>query len=326
MQPTASGIDDLIDGIVDMCGIYFDRHGWRAYLSWFAREVPAYLDRFGHRFCSLAGVAEDDYWEALARSPLAAAELLVERGSLSMGEAAYLSSLEAQGVALQVVHGLDALHPQAGTVNDWLAGVARRSDGRLQAWAGLDMRRPAFAARELERLVADEGMGGGTLCPFIDGVKPDDPSVAPVYDTARRLGVPLWIHTGNHFATTRPVDFCTWREIDRVAIAFPELVVIAGHGGWPWIAEMVAVCHRHRNVYLEFSTHRGRMIGQPGAGWEPMLLLGGRMMVDKVMFGATEWVNGVSIRDLAREVAALDLKPAVKRAWLCENALRLLRR
>lgn len=315
-----------VGGIVDVCGVYYDREGWRAYLGLFAREVPAYLDRFGRRFCELAGVDEGEYRRALEHSPAEAVDLLLEERSLSPGEADYLSGLAMQNVELQVIHGIDATHPEAGTVNEWLAGVARRSGGRLQAWAGLDMRRPAKAAGELERLVRDGGIDGGTLCPFIDGVRPDDAGLAPVYETAARLGAPLWIHTGNHFSTRQPLDISTWREIDRIAIAYPDLVVIAGHGGWPWIAEMAAVCRRHRNVYLEFSTHRGRLMGKQGSGWEPLLVAGGRLAEDKVMFGTTEWVNGIPIDDLAREVEALDLSPSVERAWLRNNALRVLRR
>src|SRR5690606_31912570 len=48
----------------------------------------------------------------------------------------------------------------------------------------------------------------------------------------------------------RPIPY-----IDQVAIDFPELVIVGGHIGYPWTEEMVAVCRKHPNVYIDTSAY-----------------------------------------------------------------------
>jgi hypothetical protein len=40
-----------------------------------------------------------------------------------------------------------------------------------------------------------------------------------------------------------------------VAIDFPELVIVCGHIGYPWTTEMIAVCDKHPNVYIDTSAY-----------------------------------------------------------------------
>jgi hypothetical protein len=87
---------------------------------------------------------------------------------------------------------------------------------------------------------------------------------------------------------------------------------------------MVAVCQRHPNVYLEFSTYRASHMAVPGSGWEPLLAYGRTTIRDKVLFGSVEWAHGLTVRELADEVAALDVEPAVIARWLHDNAANLL--
>src|SRR4029453_14455976 len=53
--------------------------------------------------------------------------------------------------------------------------------------------------------------------------------------------------------TGRPIPY-----IDQVAIDFPELVVVAGHIGYPWTEEMVAIARKHENVFIDTSAYRRR--------------------------------------------------------------------
>ncbi|HNC93738.1 MAG TPA: amidohydrolase family protein, partial [Solirubrobacterales bacterium] len=39
------------------------------------------------------------------------------------------------------------------------------------------------------------------------------------------------------------------------AVDFPELVIVGGHIGYPWTEEMVAVCRKHENVYIDTSAY-----------------------------------------------------------------------
>ncbi len=39
---------------------------------------------------------------------------------------------------------------------------------------------------------------------------------------------------------------------------FPDLVIVAGHIGYPWTQEMIAVARKHPNVYIDTSAYTAR--------------------------------------------------------------------
>ncbi|MCJ8169160.1 amidohydrolase family protein [Atopomonas sediminilitoris] len=43
--------------------------------------------------------------------------------------------------------------------------------------------------------------------------------------------------------------------LDQVALDFPELTIVAGHIGYPWTDEAIAVATKHCNVYLDTSAY-----------------------------------------------------------------------
>ncbi|MCK4780836.1 MAG: amidohydrolase family protein, partial [Candidatus Lokiarchaeota archaeon] len=112
--------------------------------------------------------------------------------------------------------------------------------------------------------------------------------------------------------------------LDVVAQDFPELKIIAGHGGWPWVNEMVAVAWRNPNVYIDIASYLPKYIGMQGTGWETLMHFGNSVLQDKILFGSTWLFMGMSIKQLADEVMKLPLKEKVKEKWLYGNAARLL--
>jgi predicted TIM-barrel fold metal-dependent hydrolase len=87
---------------------------------------------------------------------------------------------------------------------------------------------------------------------------------------------------------------------------------------------MLAVAQRHADVYLEFSSHRPARMGVPGSGWEALLALGTTSVRTRVLFGSTSWTQARPPAALADEVTRLGLPDDVVRAWLHDNARRLL--
>jgi predicted TIM-barrel fold metal-dependent hydrolase len=132
------------------------------------------------------------------------------------------------------------------------------------------------------------------------------------------------MHTGHNLSRTKPIDVCTWRHVDAIARGHPRLTIVCGHAGWPWLLETVAVCQRHPNVYVEFSTHRATNMAIPGSGFEPLLAYGRTTIRDKVLFGSVEYAHGLTVRELADEVAALGFEADVTSRWLHDNAASVL--
>ena len=112
--------------------------------------------------------------------------------------------------------------------------------------------------------------------------------------------------------------------LDRLCGEMPDLKVIAGHGGWPWVPEMVAAAWRHPNLYVDPSGHRWKYFTTPHSGWEMLLHFGNSTIQDKILFG-TDWpLLPISLAEILAEARALPLKPSVMEKWLGKNAARLL--
>ncbi|GFE82527.1 hypothetical protein GCM10011487_45270 [Steroidobacter agaridevorans] len=325
MNAVANDVRESQAQVIDVCGMHYDLAGWEAYLLGFAREAPNYLSKFAHRFCSLAGADLSKYREYLNDSPQGAVLYLLEHGgSFDTPFEKYAASLASQGVTHTILQGCAWRSRKGRGVNDYIAACARQMPDRFSAWAGVSMRDPEAAARELHRCVKEQGMRGVTLIPFWDGVAASDPACKPIYDAAAELQVPLWVHTGHHFNSRLTLELSHWRHIDVVAGAYPQLTLVLGHGAWPWVSEAVALCLRHSNVYLEFSSHRPAYMSRPGSGWEPMLFHAAGALRDRVLFGTSAWVSQQSVEQLAAETRALPIPSHIASQWLAGNAIRAL--
>lgn len=193
------------------------------------------------------------------------------------------------------------------------ADVARYPD-RLRAVAGADLRKPMEAVRELRDRVA-EGFVALRIVPWLWELAPTDRRYYPLYTACVDLGIPFCTQVG-HTGPLRPSE--TGRPIpyiDQVAIDFPELVIVGGHIGYPWTAEMIAVADKHPNVYIDTSAYSANR-------YPPELVdyLRGRGRT-KVMFG-TNYPMMTPARALA-SLADLGLDDETTDLFLRANATRV---
>jgi predicted TIM-barrel fold metal-dependent hydrolase len=120
----------------------------------------------------------------------------------SLGEAR-LGAMDEAGIDFQVLsHGAPATQrlegPMAVTlareVNDRLHETVLRHPDRFAAFGVLPTSDPAAAADELERIVTRLGFKGAMVHGLANGVFFDDKRFWPIYERARKLDVPLYIH------------------------------------------------------------------------------------------------------------------------------------
>ena len=229
----------------------------------------------------------------------------------------------------ELVRLMDAAGVTAGVLwtasNSVTAQVVRRHPGRFLGIATLSPHDGMRAVRELERLVREEQLGGLGVGSLNDMVPASDRRYYPLYAKCVELDIPVRVYTAMTYASDRPYELGHPRHLDPVAIAFPELRLIAGLGGWPWVSDMVGLLRRHPNLYCDTAAHRPRHFGTPGSGWEQFLQFGNTLLQDKVMVGLSAPLLGSSMEELIDEYLNLPLKDSVKEKWLYHNAARFLR-
>jgi len=133
-------------------------------------------------------------------------------------------------------------------------------------------------------------------------------------------------HTGplRPSETGRPIPY-----IDQVALDFPELKIVGGHIGYPWTEEMVAVCRKHENVYIDTSAYTAERLPP-----ELVAYLRTRSGRRKVLFGtnypmilhhkALEGLDALGLDDESRQ---LYLEGNARRVFgLSSVAVQLARR
>lgn len=140
--------------------------------------------------------------------------------------------------------------------NDEVAALVARAPQRLIGVAGVDLRRPMDAVRELRRAVKKLGFKALRLLPWLWELPPDDRRYYPLYAECIELGIPFCLQVG-HAGPLRPSEpGRPFPYLDRVACDFPELTIVGGHIGYPWTEEMVALATKYPNVYIDTSAYK----------------------------------------------------------------------
>ena len=144
----------------------------------------------------------------------------------------------------------------AGRTNDLVAATVAKFPTRFQGFATLPTAAPEEAAKELERGVIRLGLMGSMLCGRTREKNLDHSDFFPIFETAQRFGVPLFIHPQIPQRAVRDVYYSGFDDITDIAFAafglgwhyeagiqfvrlilagvfdkFPDLQIVLGHWG-----------------------------------------------------------------------------------------------
>ncbi len=199
--------------------------------------------------------------------------------------------------------------------NDTVAQWVRRAPDRLVGIASVDLSRPMDAVRELRRAVRQLGMRGLRVLPWLWERPPNHRWYYPLYAECIELGIPFCLqvgHTGplGPSEPGRPIPY-----LDEVALDFPDLTIVAGHIGYPWTEEMIALATKYPNVFIDTSAYKPKRY--PPALCAYLREHGRR----KVLFGSNYPM--IQPADCLAEMDSLQLDEEARRLFLGENAVRV---
>src|SRR5437588_2460846 len=230
---------------------------------------------------------------------------------------ATVAAMDQAGVDFGLLSAWTAPHQPPLISNEEVAEWVGAHPTRFAGLAAVDLNCPMEGIRELRRCVTDLGFRGLRVVPWLWEAPPTDRRYYPLYATCVELGVPFFTqvgHTGPLRAseTGRPIPY-----IDQVALDFPELVIVGGHIGYPWNEEMISVCRKHENVYIDTSAYTPRRF--PAELVRYMQSNSGRR---KVMFATNYPMIGHT--QALENLDALGLDDQTRELFLHGNAERLL--
>jgi uncharacterized protein len=165
-----------------------------------------------------------------------------------------LDAMDEAGVRFGL---LSAWYSPAGPLitNGEVAEIVAAHPDRFAGIASVDLSDPIRAVREIRRCVRDHGFVGVRVVPWLWHLPPNDRRYYPVYVACVEEDVPFCTqigHTGPLHPSEpgRPIPY-----LDEVLLDFPELVVVGGHVGYPWIAEVLSLATKYPNFHLDTSAY-----------------------------------------------------------------------
>jgi hypothetical protein len=138
----------------------------------------------------------------------------------------FLLELDLAGLDKAVILPIDATTSRNATVytNEQNAELCAMSP-RLIGFASVDPQQPD-APEKLREAVTKLGLRGLKLAPAMQQFYADDPSVYPIYQTARELGIPILFHAGMSWEPGSRLQYGQPMQFENVVADFPDLQIV----------------------------------------------------------------------------------------------------
>ena len=208
-----------------------------------------------------------------------------------------------------------------GTVivtNEDVARMAELHPDRFIPFCSVDPSQGRVAVDRLEAAVKELGARGLKLVPPMQGFRFDDPRHEPLWRRAAELDIILWTHAA-HQRSTPGTDARLGQPmlLEPIALKFPDLRIVLGHCGFPWVWESWSLAVRHPNVYVDVSAFTNLYGRFP---WDAYTA---EAIEHKLLFATDNPLSSFS--ECVEAVRALPISDDFKTAILGTNAKALLR-
>ncbi|MEX0654043.1 MAG: amidohydrolase family protein [Phycisphaeraceae bacterium] len=188
--------------------------------------------------------------------------------------------LAMQPVAAAFVLGFKSKLIHAEVPNTRLAEYVQQHPDRLVGFAGIDPT-DDHPVRDLEAAL-DIGLRGVVLNPAAQGFHPADSRAMALYEACQARHVPLHFDTTTLLAREAKMEFGQPALLDEVARTFPDLKIVLGSLGYPWVDQGLTLVGKHPTVFAE----TGELILQPWALYNALLLAHQQRVINQLFFAS----------------------------------------
>ncbi|HWB47805.1 MAG TPA: amidohydrolase family protein [Stellaceae bacterium] len=227
-----------------------------------------------------------------------------------------IAEMDEAGIGVGVVTGRLSGQRLGRVENAAIIELVRAHPGRFWGMAGIDLDDMAAARRQVEEAIGSPHLCGAV---FESGCAEnprytDDPAFAPLFGACEDAGLPVLLMAGGNAGPD--LSYSSPVHLDRLAARHPKLQIVAAHGSWPWVNEILGVAYRRKNVWVSPDMY--------------IFLPGGQMYVeaantylqDRFLFGTA--YPALPFGATVAHFLQLPFREAVHSKVLHENARRLL--
>ena len=191
---------------------------------------------------------------------------------------------------------------------------------RLIPFASVDPSLGFAAIKELEHAVRDLGCKGVKLVPPVQNFDFSDLKYSVLWEAALEMDIVVWTHAAHQLS--HPGSNARLGHpmlVDPVASRYPDLKIVLGHCGFPWVWETWSLVLRHPNVYVDISAYPNLYHYVPFDAYSSYAHYGAE---DKVLFATDYPIK--TFKETLQAIDRLNITPEFKKKILGENARRLL--
>lgn len=165
--------------------------------------------------------------------------------------------------------------------HEQIAGYVQRDPNALFGFAGIDPKADLDPTQSLEQAI-QLGLVGVTVNPAAAGFHPTDTRAMALFEACQHHEMPVLIECGTVMAREARMEFARPALLDEVIREFPDLKIVLGTFGDPWVDEGVALLAKHPNVYADISGFTAR----PWQLFNALLTAHQLGTIDQVLFGS----------------------------------------
>ncbi len=227
-----------------------------------------------------------------------------------------IAEMDAAGISVGVVTGRLSGKRLGRVENSAIVDLVAAYPGRFWGMSGIDLDDLAAAKRQVEEAINNPHLCGAV---FESGCAEtprytDDADFTPLFGACEDAGLPVLLMSGGNAGPD--LSYSNPVQIDRLAARHPKLQIIAAHGSWPWVNEILGVAYRRKNVWVSPDMY--------------LFLPGGQMYVeaantyleDRFLFGTA--YPALPFGPTVGRFLKLPFRETVRSKVLHENARRLL--
>lgn len=287
-----------------------------------------YNKLFGRGWAKLAGMNPDEFLKRLEHEPneKVMAEI-IESLKINLSMDSFIKMLDDNNIVYHAIHnmdyGRDRNEPPAD--HDYVAEILKQYPDRFIGYAGFNPYKGTDSLKTVRKALTEQGYKAVVIPCYEHGLPANDRRYYPVYALCDELDVPIWIHTSINYYKETSVFIDHPSNLEEPLSDFKNLKIIAGHGGWPWLDDMIAMLLKYENLYVDTSAFRPSYVAKPNTGWDMFMYYANNLIQDKILFGSDWLTLGLPIDEFINEVEKWPLKESVREKFYWKNANRLFK-
>ncbi len=166
-------------------------------------------------------------------------------------------------------------------INEELSEYINAHENKMIGFALVQPTKDNIDAENLNRLRDDLGLKGVVLSCASCGFHPAHTRAMQLYESAQEIGTPVFFHNDGAYPSA-VLDYAQPYLLDEVARTFPDLKIVIGNMGQPFLQQTLLMVSKHKNVYADLTLNPKRI-------WQvynTVLSAYESEVMDKLLFGS----------------------------------------